>query len=85
MRRVNSELSQVRFLAGLFAIVLFLATGCSTPETTAVTVFEGARLIAGDDSEPIEDAAFIVENDRFTAVGRRGQLDVPAGAARVWI
>ena len=89
MRRVNSELSHVRFLASLFMIALFLATGCSTPETgeapqaTAVTVFEGARLIAGDDSEPIEDAAFIVENDRFTAVGRRGQIDVPAGAARV--
>ena len=52
-------------------------------QATAVTVFEGALLIVGDDSEPIEDAAFIVENDRFTAVGRRGQLDVPVGATRV--
>ena len=32
---------------------------------------------------PIADAAFIVENGRFTAVGRKGQLKVPAGAARV--
>ena len=39
--------------------------------------------MSGDDSEPIEDAAFIVENNRFTAVGRRGQINVPAGAARV--
>ncbi len=89
MRRVNAESRHVTFLAGLFSIAFFLATGCSTPETvetpqaTAVTVFEGARLIVGDGSEPIEDAAFIVENDRFTAVGQRGQLDVPAGAARV--
>ena len=89
MRRVNAESRQVRFLASLSSIALFLVTGCSTPETveapqaTAVTVFEGALLIVGDDSEPIEDAAFIVENDRFTAVGRRGQLDVPAGATRV--
>ena len=86
MRRVNSELSQVRFLAGLFLIALLLATGCSTPEApeaAAVTVFEGARLIVGDDSEPIEDAAFIVEEDRITAIGQRGELDVPAGAARV--
>ena len=89
MRRVNAESRQVRFLASLFLIALFLVTGCSTPGTveapqaTAVTVFEGALLIVGDGSEPIEDAAFIVENDRFTAVGRRGQLDVPAGATRV--
>ncbi len=89
MRRVNAESRQVRLLASLFSIALILATGCSTPETVeapqvkAVTVFEGGRLIVGDGSEPIEDAAFIVENDRFTAVGRRGQLDVPAGATRV--
>ena len=83
MRRVNAESRHVTFLAGLFSIALLLATGCSTPETSTATVFEGARLIVGDGSEPIEDAAFIVENDRFTAVGRRGQLDVPAGATRV--
>ena len=46
-------------------------------------MFEGARLIVGDGSEPIEDSAFIVENDRFSQVGGRGQLSVPAGAARV--
>jgi imidazolonepropionase-like amidohydrolase len=52
-------------------------------QPAAVTVFEGARLIAGDGSAPVADAAFIVENGRFTAVGRKGQLKVPAGAARV--
>jgi imidazolonepropionase-like amidohydrolase len=89
MRRVKAESCHVTFLAGLFWIALLLATGCSTretveaPQATAVTVFEGARLIVGDGSEPIEDAAFIVENDRFTAIGRTGQLNVPAGAARV--
>ena len=89
MRSVRSESRHVMFVTSLFSIALILATGCSTPETveapqaTAVTVFEGARLIVGDGSEPIEDTAFIVENDRFTAVGRRGQLDVPAGATRV--
>ena len=68
---------------------LLLVTSCSPQvesppaQTLSVTVFEGARLIVGDGSEAIEDAAFIVENDRFTAVGRRGELQVPAGAARV--
>src|SRR5207247_9371437 len=46
-------------------------------------VFEGARLIAADGRAPIEDSAFVVENNRFTEVGRRGQVKVPAGAARV--
>jgi imidazolonepropionase-like amidohydrolase len=67
-------------------IALFWATGSLTVEAqqpSAVTVFEGARLIVGDGSAPIADAAFIVENGRFTAVGRKGQLKVPAGAARV--
>jgi len=46
-------------------------------------VFEGARLITGDGSALIEDAAFIVENSRITAVGRRGEMTAPAGAAHV--
>ncbi|MCZ6491736.1 MAG: amidohydrolase family protein [Acidobacteria bacterium] len=83
MRRINSGSRHVTFLACLFSIALFLAAGCSTPQTSDATVFEGARLIIGDDSAPIEDAVFIVENNRFTAVGRRGQIDVPEGAARV--
>ena len=86
MRSVNSESRHVIFVTGLFSIALIVATGCSTPETTpltGVTVFEGARLIVGDGSAPIEDAAFVVEHDRFSAIGRRGQLDVPAGAVHV--
>ena len=48
-----------------------------------MTVFEGARLIVGDGSAPIEDGAFIVDGTRFLQVGRTGQIQVPAGAARV--
>ncbi len=68
---------------------LLLVTACSPQveiqpaQATDVTVFEGARLIVGDGSDPIEDASFIVENDRFTEVGRRGELQVPPDAARV--
>ena len=89
MRSIKFESRPVRLVTSLFFIALILAAGCSTPEpvkapqATAVTVFEGARLIVGDGSDPIEDAAFMVENDRFTAVGQKGQLDVPAGATHV--
>jgi imidazolonepropionase-like amidohydrolase len=46
-------------------------------------LFEGARLIVGDGSPPVDNAAFLVENDRFIRVGRKGELELPAGAARV--
>ena len=64
------------------------ASACSPrPEAQAppasVTVFEGARLITGDGSPPIENAAFIIEDTRFTRVGRNGDVEVPSGAARV--
>ena len=49
---------------------------------TGVTVFEGARLITGD-GNIVENSAFVVENNRFTSVGRRSDVLFPAGAARV--
>jgi hypothetical protein len=69
----------------LFAALL-LVTAYSpvvAQQTTGVTLFEGARLILGDGSAPIEDGAFVIENNRFTAVGRKGQVTVSAGATRI--
>jgi len=89
MRRVNFESWHVTFLACLFSIVLFLAINSLTTgvveaqQPAGVTLFEGARLIVGDGSAPIADSAFIVQNGRFTAVGRKGQIKAPAGAAHV--
>jgi imidazolonepropionase-like amidohydrolase len=73
----------------LFLACLLLAAGAATeaqsqaPGTPGVTLFEGARLITGDGGAAIENSAFIVENNRFTRVGRRGELQVPAGVVRV--
>jgi len=89
MRRVKTESCRVVFVAGLLLIGSLFAAACSAPVTdqaptaTGVTVFEGARLIVGDGSAPIEDAAFIVSDARFVQVGKKGDLQVPAGAARV--
>jgi imidazolonepropionase-like amidohydrolase len=68
--------------------VLCLLVACSSvespaPNTANVTVFEGARLITGDGSAPIENSAFVVENNQFTHVGQRGAVTVPAGSAHV--
>jgi imidazolonepropionase-like amidohydrolase len=48
-----------------------------------VRLFEGARLIIGDDSNPIENSAFIVEGNKIGRVGRKGEIELPAGATRV--
>ncbi len=63
---------------------LLLASGASPAYSQArVTVFEGARVIAGDGSAPIENGTIVVTGSRITAVGRRGEVAAPAGAARV--
>ena len=70
----------------LLALACLLLAACSSrvenQGTASVTVFEGARLITGDGSAPIENSAFIVTHNQFTQVGRRGELQVPAGATR---
>jgi len=54
----------------------------SRPSASTV-VYEGARLIIGDATAPIEGGAFVVQNGRITAVGRRGAVTAPSGATRV--
>lgn len=46
-------------------------------------LFEGALLIAGDGGPPVADSAFLVENGTIRRVGRRGEVQAPAGAGRV--
>ncbi len=71
-----------------FAVLAATALALSTApvalraQTPTVTMFEGARLLTGDGGV-IENSAFIVANDRFIGVGRRGELPVPPGAVRV--
>jgi imidazolonepropionase-like amidohydrolase len=74
-----------RLLAAVLALIATysLPAAGQAPRPTGATVFEGARLITGDGSAAIEDAAFVVENSRITAVGRRGEVAAPADAARV--
>jgi imidazolonepropionase-like amidohydrolase len=60
-----------------------MAAGAGAPALSQnATVYEGARLITGNGSV-VEDAAFVVENGRFTAVGRRGEVQLPPGAIHV--
>jgi imidazolonepropionase-like amidohydrolase len=62
----------------------FAAVSANQAGTTGgALLFEGARLITGGAGTPIESSAFLVENGKFTRVGRKGDVRPPAGAARV--
>jgi imidazolonepropionase-like amidohydrolase len=70
----------------LIVLLLILVSGCGSPpaaQQSSAVFFEGATLIVGDERAPIENAAFVVENGAFTQVGRAGEVQAPAGAARV--
>ena len=49
---------------------------------SGAVLFEGGRLIVGDGTT-VENAAFVVEDGRFTQVGVAGAVEAPPGAARV--
>jgi imidazolonepropionase-like amidohydrolase len=68
-------------------LVAVLAPSMAAPQEArspgSTTLFVGARLITDGDRPPIEDSAFLVQNDRIVAVGRRTDVSAPEGAARV--
>jgi imidazolonepropionase-like amidohydrolase len=69
----------------LFVLVLacsaWLSAGQAPPAGPA-TLFEGARLITGD-GRVIESSAFLVQNNQFARVGRKGEVQPAAGVVRV--
>jgi len=66
----------------LVALALF-ASGCGPAHSDTGLVdglvIRGATLIDGTDGPPVEDAVVVVVDDRIVAVGRAGEVDIPAG------
>ncbi|WP_080744927.1 amidohydrolase family protein [Cupriavidus necator] len=71
------------------ALAALLAGACAThavevsvpPEK--VVLYEGATLISGDGRAAIVNSAFLVEGEKITRIGRKGDMFPPKGAARV--
>ena len=57
---------------------LALSTGLA--QDGQVTAIVGGTLIDGFGSAPITNSVIIIEGERIKAVGRIGELEVPAGA-----
>ena len=89
MRLAELKSRFVAVSAGLLAATALVAACGGQTETTqapagsAATVFEGARVIVGDGSAPIENAVFVVRDSQIVQVGRSGEVQVPDGATRV--
>ena len=73
-----------------FALLTALAYGAfcfayPKPQSTSnrAVLYEGARLIAGDGSAPIEGSAILVENGVITRIGGKGTISAPRGASRI--
>jgi imidazolonepropionase-like amidohydrolase len=72
------------------SVLLVVVGACVSPAPTpparttgGAVLFEGARLIVGDGTDPIERSAFIVSDGSIVRVGSQGDLKVPEGGARV--
>jgi len=75
-----------RFNATAATAVITIAlalTACSPPPLEGVTAYEGATIIPGDGSAPISAGVLVVDHGSISAVGAAGQVEVPAGAARL--
>lgn len=70
----------MKLLVSVLAAILGLGTACAQPNPV---LYEGARLIVGDQSPAIENGAFLVQNGRIVAVGQKGSVQASPGAARI--
>lgn len=71
----------LRAIASFYIAVL--AVFGAQPAPAQTQLFEGARLIAGDGSPAIENAALLIERGLITRIGRKGDIALPSGGARV--
>jgi imidazolonepropionase-like amidohydrolase len=81
MRRVNA-FALTTTIAVCVVAAIALPAHAQAP-AGGVTAFEGARLIIGDGSAPIENATLIVDGARIVQAGAATGIRVPDGATRV--
>jgi imidazolonepropionase-like amidohydrolase len=76
MRRLNQ-------FAVAATIALGVLAGFTGSVRAQVTAFEGARVIVGDGSAPIENATLVIDGTKIVRIGRGAGVSVPAGATHV--
>jgi imidazolonepropionase-like amidohydrolase len=64
-------------------LLLVAAFASAAFAQTRDVIYEGARLIIGDSSAPIEHGAFLVHDGHIAAIGPMGSVHAPASAEHV--
>src|SRR5262245_50268051 len=82
-RQLGRRMKRMSILCAGLVVGASLALFSQGRSPSRVVLYEGARLIAGDGTPPIESAAVLVRDGQFVAVGRKGAIALPVGAARV--
>lgn len=73
-------------LATGFALAASVIVGAAAQgwaQASRITAYEGARLIDGKGGAPLDNATVVIDGAKIVAVGRTGEVQVPAGATRV--
>jgi len=74
---------RMHWLCAFVALAALYSIQLVETQANRIVLYEGARLISGDGSVPIDDSALLVENGTITRVGRKGDVTAPGGAVRV--
>src|SRR5262249_12134090 len=73
-----------RRLAGLFGFaVLTAGVLFAQPAPAPTLALVGGRIIDGYEGKPIDDGVVLIAGERIVALGRRGQVAVPAGTLTI--
>jgi imidazolonepropionase-like amidohydrolase len=80
---MSPRFAAIPVLAVVIAAVAAFPFAAASQARRVPLWFEGARLIVGDDTPPIDRAAFLVEGDAISWVGRAGDRQPPQGATRI--
>lgn len=73
-------------LATGFALAASVIVGAAAQgwaQASRITAYEGARLIDGKGGAPLDNATVVIDGAKIVAVGRTGEVQIPAGATRV--
>jgi hypothetical protein len=64
----------------LFGMSLAISLVSAQAEQSATLVIDGGTLIDGNGGAPVANSVVVVQGNKITAVGHKGQVTVPAGA-----
>ena len=63
-------------------VAILASTFVAEPASAQSVLFEGARVIPGDGSAAIDNAALLVERGVIMRIGRRGDIALPVSSCR---